>query len=88
MQEFDYAAKPYQDFSNIDLTGIRSIKISESGSRGVLFIDAEKGAIVLKLSGQVGVELFLNNLAQALNIKTTKMRVLKWLDEEMQLASL
>jgi hypothetical protein len=51
LQEFDYASKPYENFDYIDLTGIRSIKISESGSRGVFFIDTEKGAIVLKLSG-------------------------------------
>ncbi|CAD8091107.1 unnamed protein product [Paramecium sonneborni] len=84
LQEFDYAAKPYQDFEFIKLKNIRSIKMSDSGSRGVIFIDSEQGAIVLKLSGQVGVELFLNKLALALDIKTTQMKCLKWCDLEMQ----
>ncbi|CAD8175510.1 unnamed protein product [Paramecium octaurelia] len=84
LQEFDYAAKPYVDFEKIKLNKIKSIKLSDSGSRGVLFIDSEDGAIVLKLSGQVGVELYLNKLAQALDIKTTQMKCLKWCDLEMQ----
>ncbi|CAD8079805.1 unnamed protein product [Paramecium sonneborni] len=84
LQEFNYAAKPYQDFECIKLKNIRSIKISDSGSRGVIFIDSDQGAIVLKLSGQVGVELFLNKLALALDIKTTQMKCLKWCDFEMQ----
>lgn len=37
--------------------------MSDSGSRGVLYIDSDNGAIVLKLSGQVSVELYLNKLA-------------------------
>ncbi|CAD8064023.1 unnamed protein product [Paramecium primaurelia] len=84
LQEFDYAAKPYVDFEFIKLKNIKSIKLSDSGSRGVLFIDSENGAIVLKLSGQVSVELYLNKLAQALDIKTTQMKCLKWCDLEMQ----
>ncbi|CAD8154285.1 unnamed protein product [Paramecium octaurelia] len=84
LQEFDFAAKPYVNFDFIKLKSIKSIKMSDSGSRGVIFIDSEQGALVLKLSGQVSVELFLNKLAQALDIKTTQMKCLKWCDAEMQ----
>ena len=41
MQEFDYAAKPYTDFEFIRLKNIKSIKMSDSGSRGVIFIDSD-----------------------------------------------
>lgn len=53
-------APAFQDFDNLDLYDIKAIKLSDSGSRGVIFIETERGILVVKLSGEVGVDKFLS----------------------------
>lgn len=69
---------------SLNLDEIMAIKFSESGSRGAIFIQTSAGVFVIKLSGEVGVDYFLNRLSHEYGVPAPKMKFLGWDDEEMR----
>jgi hypothetical protein len=68
LREFNMASKPIEDIQRIPWDDILAIKISESGSTKVLFIETSSGSVVLKTSGEIGLDCFMNRFALCIQV--------------------
>lgn len=59
-----------------------AIKISDSGSTKVIMVETETGSVVLKTSGEIGLDYFMNVLAQVIEVPAPKMKILRYEEEE------
>jgi Actin-fragmin kinase, catalytic. len=81
-REFNIASPPIWDIDNIQWDAIKAIKVSDSGSNGVIFIETLFGAVAVKGSTDPCVEYLGYQLFKALNIAVPEMRVYEWVDPE------
>lgn len=78
--DFNPLARSVPDMDSLNLDEIMAIKFSESGSRGAIFIQTSAGVFVIKLSGEVGVDVFLNRISHEYGVPAPKMKFLGWND--------
>lgn len=84
LREFNYATRPVVDTRKFDWEGIKAVAISDSGHQGVIFVESDDGALVVKGSSDVAVDFFLYKLQRVLNVSVPHMRVIRWYDKEFK----
>ncbi|KAL4430099.1 hypothetical protein ABPG74_013546 [Tetrahymena malaccensis] len=84
LRDFNYATRPVPSIRKFDWEGIKAVAISQSGSQGVIFIESDDGAIVVKGSQDAAVDYFLYKLKRILNVNVPQMRVIRWYDNEFK----
>ena len=45
-------------------------------------VETETGSVVLKTSGEIGLDYFMNILAQVIEVPAPKMKILRYEEEE------
>ncbi|KAM3141004.1 hypothetical protein pb186bvf_006805 [Paramecium bursaria] len=84
LKKFNYLSSSVENLDNIDLTDIQAIQRSDNGARGVIFVETLQGTFVLKASGEVGVNIFVNKLSLELGIKTPQMSYISWFNNDIE----
>ncbi|KRX05746.1 Protein kinase-like domain [Pseudocohnilembus persalinus] len=87
LRKFNQAAHTIINVNKIKWDEIRAVAVSEGGSKGVLFIENDDGAFVVKGSSDCAIEYYLHRLCNILKIPTPKMRVIKWNTPEFKEAT-
>jgi len=82
LREFNHASAAPKDLKYVPWHEINAIKISESGSTKVLFIETEGGSVVLKITGEMGLDYFMNLLGKCIGVPIPSMRVLRYDEKE------
>ena len=84
MKEFNKACPSIQSLEKIDWTSIRAIGKSDYGTSGVVLIETDEGACVIKGSQEIAVEYFANLLFKSLKVAIPELRIIKWNEQEFK----
>jgi len=68
LRPFNFAAKPVPNLNEINWEKITAVTVSDNSSNGVIYVETEDGACVVKGTTEVAVDYFLYKLCLILGI--------------------
>ena len=84
LRKFNYGIQSIEDLNNINWGKIVALEMSDDGSEGVIFVETENGAFVIKGSSDPAIEYFSYHLLTNLKIKTPQQRILEYSHVDFQ----
>ncbi|EGR29772.1 hypothetical protein IMG5_148530 [Ichthyophthirius multifiliis] len=85
LKEFNFATLPIKNIRKFNWEEIRAVAISQSGTQGVIFVESDEGAIVVKGSSDMAIDFFLYKLARVMNVNVPTLRIVRYYDQEFDL---
>ena len=81
-KEFDFTLRGIKDLESIDWYDIQAASKSETGSRGVAFLQTKEGSVALKAPIDIPLEFFTYLIMKFLKVKCPEMRIIRFSDPE------